>query len=62
MIIQSVSTVQDMVNHRVRVTFYKTVEDPATHKTTLEVVSFIYNNKADIQPTKIKGVNVDIQA
>ena len=51
-----------MVNHRVRVTFYKTVEDPATHKTTLEVVSFIYNNKADIQPTKIKGVNVDIQA
>ena len=62
MIIQSVSTVYDIVNHRDRVTFYKTVEDPNTRKTIIEVVQYLYDNKANVQPNNAKGTNVDLQA
>ena len=62
MIIQSVSTVYDIVNHCDRVTFYKTVEDPNTRKTIIEVVQYLYDDKANIQPNNVKGTNVDLQA
>ena len=58
MIVQSVSTVVDMVNHRDRTTFYKTVEDPETNRTTLEVVSFLYDRKGQITPND-KGLYID---
>ena len=61
MIVQSVSTVLDMVNHRDRVTFYKTVEDPTTNRTTLEVVSFLYDRKGQVT-SDAKGQTVDVQA
>ena len=61
MIIQSVSTVLDMVNHRDRTTFYKTVEDPATHRTTMEVVQVLYNSKGQVT-ADAKGQTLDRRA
>ena len=58
MIVQSVSTVLDMVNHRDRTTFYKTVEDPTTKRTTTEVVSFLYDRSGQVKPDN-KGLYVD---
>jgi hypothetical protein len=58
MIIQSVSTVLDMVNHRDRTTFYKTVEDPTTKRITTEVVAFLYDRSGQVKPDH-KGQNVD---
>ena len=51
-----------MVYGSYRNTVYKTLEDPKTHKTVIEVVQYLYDNKANVQPTKVKGTNVDVQA
>jgi hypothetical protein len=58
MIIQSVSTVLDTANRRDRTTFFKTVADPATKKTTVEAVQFLYDRKGQIKPNNM-GQNVD---
>ena len=51
-----------MVYGSYRNTIYKTLEDPKTHKTVVEVVQYLYDSKANITPNNVKGVNVDIQA
>lgn len=51
MIVQSVSSVTDMVNHQSRLTIYKTIEDPATNKQLIEVVQYIYNKVGQLEPT-----------
>lgn len=62
MIVKSIHNSWDMVYGSYRNTVYTTLEDPKTHKKIVEVVQYLYDNKADIQPTKVKGVNVDLQA
>lgn len=51
MIIQSVIAVNDMINHQYRNTVYKTLDDPATHKKSIEVVQYLYNRKGKTEPT-----------
>jgi hypothetical protein len=51
MIIQTISAVNDMTNHQYRTTLYKTVEDPATKKQYLEVVQYLYDKMAKLEPT-----------
>ena len=51
MMIQSVSTVNDITNHQYRTTYYKTVEDPATGKQHLEVVQYLYDKMGNLEPT-----------
>lgn len=51
MIVQSVSSVTDMVNHQSRLTIYKTIEDPATNKQLIEVVQYLYNKVGQLEPT-----------
>ena len=51
MIVQSVTSVNDMVNHQYRTTIYKTVEDPATNKKYLEVVQYLYDRAGKLEPT-----------
>jgi len=50
-----------MVYGSYRNTVYKTLEDPKTHKTVIEVVQYLYDNKANVQPNNAKGTNVDLQ-
>ena len=51
-----------MVYGSYRNTVYKTLEDPKTHKTVIEVVQYLYDNRANVQPNNAKGTNVDLQA
>ena len=51
MIVQSVTSVTDMVNHQSRLTVYKTLEDPATNKHLIEVVQYLYNRVGKLEPT-----------
>ena len=63
MIVQSISTVLDMVNHQNRTTFYKTVEDPVTHKKVIEVIEYIYTKEGNMTASEAatKGLTIDIQ-
>jgi hypothetical protein len=58
MIIQSISTVNDITNHQYRTTFYKTVEDPVTKKQYLEVVQYLYDKMGNLEPTH-RNLQVD---
>jgi hypothetical protein len=49
MIIQSVTSVNDMVNHQYRTTFYKTLEDPVSRKQYIEVVQYLYNKIGQLE-------------
>jgi hypothetical protein len=51
-----------MVYGSYRNTVYKTLEDPKTNKTIIEVVQYLYDSKANVQPNNVKGTNVDVQA
>jgi hypothetical protein len=62
MIVQSIHNTWDMVYGSYRNTEYKTLEDPKTNKTVVEVVQYLYDSKADVQPNNVKGTNVDVQA
>ena len=59
MIVQSIHTAWDMVNHQSRLTIYKTIDDPATNKQLLEVVQYLYNRVGQLEPTHSKGQHVD---
>ena len=61
MIVQSVLNVWDRVYNSNRVTVYKTLKDPDTHKKIIEVEQYLYDNQAKIRPANVKGANVDIQ-
>jgi hypothetical protein len=62
MIVQSIQTTWDRTNHQVRRSEFRTVEDPATNKKTIEVVQYLYNKVAQLEPTHTKGHNVDKKA
>jgi len=51
MIVQSVTSVTDMVNHQSRLTVYKTLEDPVSRKHLVEVVQYLYNKVGKLEPT-----------
>ncbi len=51
MIVQSVTSVNDMVNHQDRLTVYNTLLDPATNKQIIEVVQYLYNKVGQLEPT-----------
>ena len=51
MIVQSVSSVNDMVNHQYRTTIYNTLLDPKTNKQFIEVVQYLYNKVGQLEPT-----------
>ena len=51
MIIQSVASTNDIVNHQYRSTFYKTLEDPVSRKQYIEVVQYLYNKIGQLEPT-----------
>jgi hypothetical protein len=51
MIVQSVTSVTDMVNHQSRLTVYKTLEDPVSRKNLVEVVQYLYNKVGQLEPT-----------
>jgi hypothetical protein len=51
MIVQSVTAVNDMVNHQYRTTVYNTLLDPATNKQVIEVVQYLYNKIGQLEPT-----------
>jgi hypothetical protein len=51
MIVQSVTSVNDMVNHQHRLTIYNTLLDPATNKQIIEVVQYLYNKVGQLEPT-----------
>jgi hypothetical protein len=61
MIIQSVLNVWDRVYDSNRKTVYTTLEDPKTHKKIIEVTQYLYNDKANVPTSNVKGVNVDVQ-
>ena len=50
-----------MVQNQYRNTVYKTLEDPKTHKKTIEIVNYIYDKQAKMED-HTKGRNVDKQA
>ena len=51
MIVQNVTSLNDVTNHQYRTTVYKTVEDPATNKKYLEVVQYLYDKMGNLEPT-----------
>jgi hypothetical protein len=51
MIVQSVTSVYDMINHQDRLTVYNTLIDPATNKQVIEVVQYLYNKVGQLEPT-----------
>jgi len=59
MIVQSVTNSWDMVYNQYRNTEYRTLIDPKTNKTVLEVIQYLYDNTGKIEPAA-KGQNVDI--
>lgn len=62
MIIQSIHNSWDMIYNSYRNTVYTTLEDPKTHKKIVEVVQYLYDDRANLEPNKVKGTNVDLQA
>ena len=48
-----------MVYHKYRNTEYRTLVDPKTNKTVLEVIQYLYNNTGKIEPVT-KGQVIDI--
>jgi hypothetical protein len=62
MIVQNIHNTWDMVYNSHRQTVYTTLEDPKTHKRVVEVVQYLYDSKANVQPNSVKGTNVDVQA
>ena len=61
MIIQSIQQSWDMVYNQYRNTIYKTLEDPMTQKTYVEVIQYLYNKEGKIEESA-KGNSVDKQA
>ena len=51
MIVQSVTSVTDMINHQYRNTVYTMVIDPATNKQLIEMVQYLYNRVGQLEPT-----------
>ena len=51
MIVQSVTSVNDMVNHQDRTTVYNTLVDLKTNKQVIEVVQYLYNKVGKLEPT-----------
>jgi hypothetical protein len=61
MIIQSIHNSWDMVYNQYRNTVYKTLEDPMTQKTYIEVIQYLYNKEGKMEESK-SGHNIDKQA
>jgi hypothetical protein len=61
MIIQSIQQSWDMVYNQYRNTVYKTLEDPMTQKTYVEVIQYLYNKEGLVEESA-KGSSVDKQA
>ena len=59
MIVQSVTNSWDMIYNQYRNTEYRTLVDPKTNKTVLEVIQYLYDNIGKIE-SAAKGQNVDI--
>ena len=51
MIVQSVTSVNDMVNHQDRTTVYNTLVDLKTNKQVIEVVQYLYDKVGKLEPT-----------
>ena len=51
MIVQSVSTVNDITNHQYRSTIYKTLVDMQSNRQYIEVVQYLYNRVGKLEPT-----------
>lgn len=51
MIVQSVTSVNDMVNHQYRNTVYSTLVDLKTNKQVIEVVQYLYDKVGKLEPT-----------
>ena len=51
MIVQSVTSVNDIVNHQDRTTVYNTLVDLKTNKQVIEVVQYLYNKVGELEPT-----------
>ena len=62
MTVQSIQTTWDRVNYQGRRSEFRTVEDPITNKKTIEVVQYLYNKVAELEPAKTKGNEVDKKA
>jgi hypothetical protein len=60
MIVQSVTNSWDMVYNQYRNTEYRTLVDPKTNKTVLEVIQYLYDNKGQVTPAA-KGQTIDVQ-
>jgi len=50
-----------MVYNQYRNTVYKTLEDPMTQKTYIEVIQYLYNKEGKMEESK-SGHNIDKQA
>jgi hypothetical protein len=61
MIVQSIHSAWDMVYNQYRNIVYKTLEDPITQKTYIDVVEYLYTKEGKIEEPA-KGRNVDNQA
>jgi hypothetical protein len=61
MIVQSIQQSWDMVYNQYRNTVYKTLEDPMTQKTYVEVIQYLYNKEGKVEESA-KGSNVNKQA
>jgi len=61
MIIQSIYNSWDTIYNQYRNTMYKTLEDPMTQKTYIEVIQYLYNKTGKVEEST-KGSNVDKQA
>jgi hypothetical protein len=51
MIIQSIQQSWDTVHNQYRNTVYKTLEDPMTQKTYVEIIQYLYNKEGKVEPT-----------
>jgi hypothetical protein len=61
MIIQSIQQSWDTVYNQYRNTVYKTLEDPMTQKTYVEIIQYLYNKEGKVEQSA-KGSSVDKQA
>lgn len=61
MIVQSIQQSWDMVYNQYRNTVYKTLEDPMTQKTYVEIIQYLYNKEGKVEKSA-KGSNVNKQA
>ena len=61
MIIQSIQQSWDTVYNQYRNTVYKTLEDPMTQKTYVEIIQYLYNKEGKMEESA-KGTSVDKQA